>query len=135
SEPLSSVLYGAVNGLAGVMDRDRDTILARAKLSLEVPELRARFWEELEKARDLVVGIMAARSGREAADFELRVLAMVFLTATFEAVLEWLKQDGRGDMMKLVIRALDLAQVGPRLDELGSAARKTHKPPLPPPPL
>lgn len=126
SEPLSAVLYGAINGLADVMERDHDVILARAKLSLAVPELRARFWEEVEKARDLIAGIMASRTGRDAADFELRVLAMVFLTATFQAILEWLRQDGRGDMIKLVTRALDLAQIGPRLDELESASRKTR---------
>jgi AcrR family transcriptional regulator len=125
SEPLSAVLYGAVNGLAGVMEHDHDVILARAKLALAVPELRARFWEEVEKARDLIAGVMASRTGRDAADFELRVLAMVFLTATFEAILEWLRQDGRGDMIKLVKQALDLAQIGPRLDELEVASRKT----------
>jgi hypothetical protein len=51
---------------------------------------------------------------------------MVFLTATFEAILEWIREDGRGDMVKLVRQALDLAQIGPRLDELESASRKTR---------
>jgi hypothetical protein len=126
SEPLSAVLAGLLDGLAGVMERDHDVILARSKLSLAVPELRARFWEEIEKARDLIASILAARTGRDASDFELRVLAMVFLTATFEAILEWIRQDGRGDMIRLVKQALDLAQIGPRLDELESASRKTR---------
>jgi AcrR family transcriptional regulator len=126
SEPLSAVLYGLLNGLEGVMERDHDVILARSKLSLAVPELRARFWEEIEKARDLIASILAVRTGRDSADFELRVLAMVFLTATFEAILEWIRQDGRGDMVGLVKEALDLAQIGPRLDELESASRKTR---------
>jgi hypothetical protein len=125
SQPLSAVVYGLLDGLAGVMERDHDVILARSKLSLAVPELRARFWEEIEKARDLIAGILASRTGRDASDFELRVLAMVFLTATFEAILEWIREDGRGDMIKLVRQALDLAQIGPRLDELESASRKT----------
>ncbi len=126
SQPLSAVLSGLLDGLAGVMERDHDVILARSKLSLAVPELRARFWEEIEKARDLIAGVLATRTGRDASDFELRVLAMVFLTATFEAILEWIRQDGRGDMIKLVRQALDLAQIGPRLDELESASRKTR---------
>jgi hypothetical protein len=126
SQPLSAVVYGLLDGLAGVMERDHDVILARSKLSLAVPELRARFWEEIEKARDLIAGILASRTGRDASDFELRVLAMVFLTATFEAILEWIRQGGRGDMIKLVRQALDLAQIGPRLDELESASRKTR---------
>jgi AcrR family transcriptional regulator len=124
SEPLSAVLNGLLNGLAGVMQRDHDVILARSKLSLAVPELRARLWEEIEKARDLIASILASRTGRDAADFELRVLAMIFLTATFEAILEWIRQDGRSDMIRLVKQALDLAQIGPRLDELEAASRK-----------
>jgi AcrR family transcriptional regulator len=126
SEPLSAVLYGLLNGLEGVMERDHAVILARSKLSLAVPELRARFWEEIEKARDLIASVLASRTGRDASDFELRVLSMVFLTATFEAILEWIRQDGRGDMVKLVREALDLAQIGPRLDELESASRKNR---------
>ncbi len=126
SEPLSAVLNGLLDGLAGVMERDHDVILARSKLSLAVPELRARLWEEIEKARDLIASILAARTGRDAGDFELRVLAMIFLTATFEAILEWIRHDGRGDMIKLVKQALDLAQIGPRLDELDSVSRKTR---------
>ncbi len=126
SQPLSAVVYGLLDGLAGVVERDHDVILARSKLSLAVPELRARFWEEIEKARDLIVTVLATRTGRDASDFELRVLAMIFLTATFEAILEWIREDGRGDMVKLVRQALELAQVGERLDELESASRKTR---------
>jgi len=120
-EPLSAMFSGAIHGLARVMERDREVILARAKLSFEVPELRARFWEEMEKARDLLAAIMASRTGRDSADFELRVLAMVFVASAFEAMLEWLRRGGRGDLMKLVEEALDMAQVGPRLDALGQA--------------
>jgi hypothetical protein len=91
-----------------------------------VPELRARFWEEIEKARDLIAAVLASRTGRDASDFELRVLAMIFLTATFEAILEWIRHDGRGDMVRLVKQALDLAQIGPRLDDLEAASLKTR---------
>src|SRR6266436_9704654 len=126
SQPLSAVVYGLLDGLADVVERDHDVILARSKLSLAVPELRARFWGEIEKARDLIATVLASRTGRDASDFERRVLGMVFLTATFEAILEWIRQDGRGDMVKLVRRALDLAQIGPRLDELDAASRKSR---------
>ena len=126
SQPLSAVVYGLLDGLAGVVERDHDVILARSKLSLAVPELRARFWEEIEKARDLIATVLASRTGRDASDFELRVLAMIFLTATFEAILEWIREDGRGDMVKLVRQALELAQIGQRLDELESESRKTR---------
>jgi len=48
------------------------------------------------------------------------------MTATFEAILEWIREDGRGDMVKLVRQALELAQIGQRLDELESESRKTR---------
>src|SRR5260370_6903891 len=92
SEPLSTVLDGLLTGLAGVMERDHDVILARSKLSLAVPELRARLWEEIEKARDLIAAILPSRTGRDASDFELRVLAMVFLTPPFDAILACFRQ-------------------------------------------
>src|SRR5713226_9710789 len=76
-EPLSRSIERALTMFAGAIEADRNTILVRAKLGLEVPEVRARFWEELEKAQNLFAGIVAKRTGREAADFELRVLAMV----------------------------------------------------------
>src|ERR1700730_10682999 len=53
-EPVSMLLQHAFEGMAAAFDRDRDIILTRAKLGLEVPALRARFWEELEKAQSLL---------------------------------------------------------------------------------
>src|SRR6266852_2435346 len=41
SEPLSAVLYGLLDGLAVVMERDRDIILVRGRLGLAVSALRA----------------------------------------------------------------------------------------------
>src|SRR5713226_5698093 len=42
NEPLSAMLRSAIQGLAVVMERDRDIILVRGRLGLEVPALRAR---------------------------------------------------------------------------------------------
>jgi AcrR family transcriptional regulator len=121
-EPPSVVIKRAFEGLAGVLERDRDIVLARAKLSVEVPALRARFWEEMEKARDLLAGIIAARTGRDPDDFELRVMAMVLVTAAFEASLEWIRQGGRSNLVELVNQALDAIHIGQRLDALASAS-------------
>ena len=122
-EPLSVGIRETLKSLDAVMDRDRDIILARAKLGLEVPALRARFWEELTKAQDLFINLFAARTGRDGADYELRVLAMVLVTAAFEASLEWVRRGGRGSMFDLVNEAFDIVGIGERLDELESVAR------------
>src|SRR5437879_7270373 len=105
-EPLSRTIERALTMFATTIESDRQTIFVRAKLGFEVPQVRARFWEELEKAQNLFAGIIAARSGRTASDFEVRVLAMAIVTTAFEASLEWIRQDGKGDMFAVVKDAL-----------------------------
>ena len=64
---------------------------------------------------------MAERTGRKTTDFELRVLAMVLVTASFEASVEWIRRGGKGDMFALVKKALDMSGVLDKLDALGQA--------------
>jgi AcrR family transcriptional regulator len=116
--PLSRSIERALTMLAGALEADRETILVRSKLGLEVPEVRARFWGELEKAQNLFAGLIAKRSGRDASDFEVRVLAMVLVMASFEGNVEWIRRGGRGDLFALVKEALDVSGVLARLDAL-----------------
>src|SRR5712692_1098848 len=62
------VLYDAYDPMLAAL------ILARAKLGIEVPALRARLWEELQKAQVLLSGLVAQRAGRDPDDFEIRVV-------------------------------------------------------------
>ena len=119
-EPLSVALRRALRELADVFDRDREMILARARLGLEVPELRARLWEEIERAQQQLCAIAAARSGRDPDDFELRVVAIALAAAAFEGMREWLRRDGRGNLVELIDHALDALQVSARLDALAA---------------
>jgi AcrR family transcriptional regulator len=120
-EPLSRSIERALTMFAGGIETDRQAILVRARLALEVPEVKARFWEELQKAQNLFAGIVARRTGREAGDFELRLLSMVLVTASFEAMVEWIRLGGHGDMFDLVKKALRMSGVLERLDALGPA--------------
>src|SRR5437660_3732995 len=120
-EPLSRSIDTALPMFARPVQSDRDTILVRAKLGLEVPEIRARFWEELEKAQKFFAGIIARRVGRDPIDFELRVLSMVLVTASFEASTEWIRRGGEGDLFELARNALAMSGVLRRLDELAQA--------------
>jgi AcrR family transcriptional regulator len=128
-EPVSASLRVALEGLDRVMEQDRDMIFARAKLGLETPALRARFWEELEKARELIAGVVAARTGRSPHDYELRVLSMVVVIAAFEASQEWLRNGGRGSLMKLVDQAMDVIGAWQHLDELARGTSGRGSPP------
>jgi AcrR family transcriptional regulator len=119
-EPLSVALRHVLEEMGGIFERDRDIILARARLWIEVPSLRARLWEELEKGQVFMSGLIAQRSGRDADDFEIRLTVMVIIMAAMEAMREWVRHDGKGSFVATVRRALDLVDAQARLDELAS---------------
>jgi AcrR family transcriptional regulator len=119
-EPLSISFRRVLEAMGGIFERDRDIILARGRLWFEVPALRARLWEELEKAQVLMSALIAQRSGRDAEDFETRVTVTVLVSAALEAMREWLRRDGQGSFVALVNQALDLVDAGTRLDEISS---------------
>ena len=119
-EPLSISFRRVLEAMGGIFERDRDIILARGRLWFEVPALRARLWEEVEKAQVLMTGLIAQRSGRDADDFETRVTVMVMVSAAMEAMKEWLRRDGKGSFVDLINQALDLVEAGARLDEIAT---------------
>jgi len=126
-EPLNVVVRRVLEGLAEVFQRDEDLILARGRLFLEVPELRARMWEETERTLVIINQILAERTGRRPDDFELRVTARLVTAAIMEATLEWLRSNGRHDLVELSNRALDVVDSGAQLSRLGSAKVRTRR--------
>lgn len=124
-EPLSVAIRHVLEEMAGIFERDRDIILARARLWIVEPSLRARLWEELEKGQTFMSELIAHRSGREADDFEIRVTVMVIIMAAMEAMREWVRHDGKGSFVATVGRALDLVDAQARLDSLASPLNET----------
>jgi AcrR family transcriptional regulator len=124
NEPPSISIRRVLEAMGGVFDRDRDIILARGRLWFEVPALRARLWEELEKAQVFISGLIAQRSGRDVDDFETRVTVMIVVGAAMEAMREWVRRDGQGSFVALVNRALDLVDAGARLDSIASPSSR-----------
>ena len=104
--------------LIPLMQRDRDLILLRSKISLEVPELRALIWSEMEKAEDMIRHLIAHRTGRDPEDYDLRIFAGVVAGGFMTAVNEWVKADGNTDIGESLIRALDVIEAGDRLEAL-----------------
>jgi AcrR family transcriptional regulator len=122
-EALSVSFRNVLEAMGGIFERDREIILARGRLWFEVPALRARLWEELEKAQVLMSTMIGQRSGRDPGDFEIRVIVTIVVTAALEAVREWLHRDGKGSFIELVNQALDVVDAGARLDEIASPVR------------
>ena len=62
-EPLNATLRHLIaEGFGEVLRRDRDVILARSRLVLGVPALRARILEDLERSQDLIASAIAERA-------------------------------------------------------------------------
>ena len=121
-EPLATSIEKLIGTLGALFEADHDAIYERAKLSLEVPELRAHAWEELEKARGMISSIIAARTGHDASELEVRAIAMAFVAAAFEASMEWVKGGGRGNFIDPLKRAIDAIGLYGMLDRLDSKA-------------
>jgi len=119
-EPPSVAIRHVLEEMAGIFERDRDVILARARLWIEEPSLRARLWEELERGQTFMSALIAQRSGRAPDDFEIRVTVMVIVMAAMEAMREWVRHDGKGSFVTTVGHALDLVDAQARLDSLFS---------------
>src|SRR5215831_6293467 len=118
-EPLGVAIRRTVSeGLAAILRTDQEVILTRGKLIVEVPSLRARVWEELERSQDFFCAVLAERTGRDPHDFELRVMTLMTIAAIYTAGVEWLRQGGRGDLLEVYNRALDIAEGGVRLDAI-----------------
>jgi AcrR family transcriptional regulator len=117
-KPLDESVDEVIGALAGIFEKDREAIYERAKLSLEVPELRARTWEEMEKAQGMFAAVIAARMGRDAADFDVRVVSLALVGAAFSAALEWVNSGGDGDMLQLFKRAMQMVDFRSMLERL-----------------
>jgi AcrR family transcriptional regulator len=122
NETLGVTFRRVLEGLDAIFERDRELVLERGRIMLEVPELRGRLWDELERTQAFVIELLAERTGRKPDDFELRVTARVAIAALYEASLEWFRLRGRKRLVELANHALDVAESGGRLS--AAPARK-----------
>jgi AcrR family transcriptional regulator len=112
-EPLALAIRRTMTDILGeILERDRDVILARTRLILSEPDLRARTWEQMESAQNVIRVMIADRLGRDPEDFELRVVAGVLVGGLMAAVQEWVRNDGREAFPELIDRALDVIEAG-----------------------
>jgi AcrR family transcriptional regulator len=126
-EPLNVGLRKVLEALAAEFQRDERTILARGRLYMEVPELRSRIGDEVERTQVMVVQMLAERTGRRSDDFELRVTARVVIGAVYEATLEWMRSNGRSGLVGLFNRALDVVESGARLSTVARTKPRNRR--------
>jgi AcrR family transcriptional regulator len=126
-EPLNVGFRKVLEGLAAAFQRDEHMILARGRLFLEVPELRARIGDEIERTQVILAQMLADRTGRRPDDFELRVTARVVTGAVYEATIEWMRSNGRHGLVELVNRALDVVESGARLSAVARTKPRSRR--------
>ena len=126
-EPLSQAIRAVLTTIGTELENDREVVYARSRLVVEVPDLRARVWEEVERAQAFLGAVVVSRTGRDPEDFEIRVVMMSLVAAMLEATREWVRHDGQEDLSGLLSRAFDLVDGGTRLEAL--APGKGVKPP------
>jgi AcrR family transcriptional regulator len=106
-EPTVDKIRGALKaGLERVYAADRETLLARTRLILRTPALRARLWEQQAATERLIARALAADPCQARDDLRLRVVVAACLAAVTTAVLFWAENDGADELPALIDRAL-----------------------------
>jgi AcrR family transcriptional regulator len=81
-------------------------IFERTRLTMSVPALRARTLENFTATLDLIATGVAARTGREPQDLEVRVFAGAVVGALITAIQLWVESEAEKDLAGLIDQAL-----------------------------
>ncbi|MGH3375583.1 MAG: hypothetical protein ACRDP6_12650, partial [Actinoallomurus sp.] len=98
--------------VGGMLADDRQRILDRSRLLRSVSSLRSRQWEQMRETQDLMVGALAERLGRSAADLELRSFVAAVLAVWETTVIAWVEDDGRGDLLAMLDQGVTFLAAG-----------------------
>ncbi|MFI6983806.1 TetR family transcriptional regulator [Embleya sp. NPDC050154] len=98
--------------LREILEEDREELVTRMTLILEVPALRRRNYEHQMQTWAMITEAFAAGTGRSADDLELRVAAAAIGAALAEAIVGWTRDGCTGDLVALADESLGLLERG-----------------------
>ena len=105
-------LRSAITAVFGAMTPEqKDEMMSRGRLLYSEPELRTAAINELIRSSLMVIDELAARLGRPADDFEVRVFAGAFVGAFIAALVPVLEDPG-ADFVALANRAIEFVERG-----------------------
>jgi AcrR family transcriptional regulator len=114
-EPLAESFRAVIREtLAGLHQHDPERLLARVRLSVTVPELRARFLDEQTQGIEQLTTLLATKRGATVDELTLRVVGSALLAAVSVALDLWQKDNGKGDLLALLDQATDALSAGTR---------------------
>ena len=91
---------------------DMERILQRTKLMVSVPALRMRMLDNFLGNVDMLAGAMAARSGRDPSEMEVRAFAGALTGAMIAAIYAWVESGAKESLWELLDRALAPLEAG-----------------------
>lgn len=100
--PVARVHAALREGLAKVYHADRETLLARTRLLVGTPALRARMLANQQTTQEL---LERALTGGGTPTLETRVIAAACLATMVTAVLAWAELDGAAELPDLIDQA------------------------------
>ncbi|MCT7354249.1 TetR/AcrR family transcriptional regulator [Streptomyces sp. 15-116A] len=92
--------------LADNPDYERDEMVLRARLAVEVPQVRSRMMESMSVTGRLLCRAIAERTGRDEQDLEVRAYSMGLMGALLETMIYWGEGGCRDDLPELIDRTL-----------------------------
>jgi AcrR family transcriptional regulator len=112
-EPIVDAVLNSLKGPMGEMlQRDRDDLLLRTRISFTDPAIRARNVAEQERSERAIAEIIAERTGRDASDLEIKCAAAAIIAVFTTLVRHWVEGDGKEDLAALYARHLPLLSRG-----------------------
>jgi AcrR family transcriptional regulator len=107
SEPLIQRISAALaESAAGHSPDDRALLLARVRLGLSVPALRARMWDGQYRSQRHIVEALRGQNPDPGYVFELWVATGACLAAATAAIMRWAEGGGHEDLPGLMAAAL-----------------------------
>jgi len=105
--PLGTVLRDTFRAaFARIPEQEQEEILARARLQMSIPALRARTLDNLLGTVDSLSAGLARRYGRDPSDLMIRTLCAAITGALVPTLLAWVEQNGRRPLGEMVDEAL-----------------------------
>jgi AcrR family transcriptional regulator len=106
-EPLVQRIGAALaESAAGHSPDDRALLLARVRLGLSVPALRARMWDGQYRSQRYIVEALRGQDPEPGYEFELEVAIGACLAAVAAAIMRWAEGGGHEDLPGLMTAAL-----------------------------
>ncbi|MGW6456332.1 TetR/AcrR family transcriptional regulator [Streptomyces sp. NPDC055078] len=114
-DPLDSIRLVIGQGLAQQLREERDEVILRTRLMVEIPAVRARATEAMAVTSEQLIRVLVERTGRDETDPAVRIFTAAVLGALREAVLYWAERGHQDDPIELMDEALLMLRDGLRL--------------------